>query len=424
MSSTTLLVVLLALAYLGTVLFGARGQKAYGLTSGVEYLLVGVALGPHLLGLVDRELARGFGPLAVVGLGWVGFGGGLEYGRSGRRRVTARGAVVGVALGLVGVAFVGAAVWLALPRLAWLGFEAPSPRDSLLLAAGVGAVGAETARHVIRAVVERDAAQGRLTNLIADLAAADDVVPVLTLTALYAFAPAGTTTGLGLLARVGLELGLGVSLGLLLAALLGREPRLAESWGLLLGTCLLALGVASQLALSALAVAFFFGLSLALASRHRDELRDMIAPTEQPVVLPLLLLAGASVDVRAAPYLVPAIALGIVARILVKLLAGAGVLLVTLRARAAGLRVGLGLLPSGAFGVAIGMSCYVALPGGVGETILAFSALSCVVGELLGPAAVRRTLAAAGEIGEASAPAPAPAPLPGTSEVASPEGGA
>lgn len=423
MSSTALLVVLLALAYIGSLVVGARGQKGYGLTSGVEYLLVGVVLGPHLLGLVDRDLARGFGPLAVVGLGWVGFGAGLEYGMSGRRRITARGAVVGVALGLVGVAFVGAAVWMALSWLARLGLATPSPRDSLLLAGGVGAVGAETARHVIRAVVERDRAEGRLTNLLADLSAADDVIPVLALTALYAFAPSGAADGFGLAMRIGLELGLGVLLGLLLAALLGREPRLAESWGLLLGTCLLALGVASQLALSALAVAFFFGLSLAVASRHRDDLRDMIAPTEQPVVLPLLLLAGASIDVRAAPYLLPAVAVGIAARILVKLLAGAGVLLVSLRARAAGLRVGFGLLPSGALGVAIGMSCYVALPGGVGETILAFSALCCVVGELLGPPAVRRTLAAAGEIAtaEPTRGSPGGSEPPGA---VTPEGGA
>ncbi|MCC6213671.1 MAG: cation:proton antiporter [Polyangiaceae bacterium] len=423
MSSTALLVVLLALAYIGSLVVGSRGQRGYGLTSGVEYLLVGVALGPHLLGLVDRDLARGFGPLAVVGLGWVGFGAGLEYGMSGRRRITARGAVVGVALGLVGVAFVGAAVWLSLLWLAGLGLATPPAREALLLAGGVGAVGAETARHVIRAVVERDRAEGRLTNLLADLAAADDVIPVLALTALYAFAPAGAADGLSLATRIGLELGLGVLLGLLLAALLGREPRLAESWGLLLGTCLLALGVASRLELSALAVAFFFGLSLAIGSRHRDDLRDMVTPTEQPVVLPLLLLAGASIDVRAAPYLVPAIAVGIVARVVVKLLAGAGVLLVSLRARAAGLRVGLGLLPSGAFGVAIGMSCYVALPGGVGETILAFSALSCVVGELLGPPAVRRTLVAAGEI----AGAPPAASPPGRAEppaAVTPEGGA
>ena len=146
MNAVLVLVALLVLSYAGSFLAGARTIRGVGLPSSVEYVVLGFVLGPHVLGIVGRDLVATFEPLTQVALGWLALLMGLDFGRAEGRRAGVGAMVLGAAFGaLTGVA-VAAAVWFVSIR--WL--HAPIDRALVLTAGGVGAVGAETTRHVMR----------------------------------------------------------------------------------------------------------------------------------------------------------------------------------------------------------------------------------------------------------------------------------
>ena len=407
MSPLVVLTVLLVAAYLGTFLFGGRLIRGRGLASGAEFLVLGFLAGPEMLGLVGPELLAAFRPLTLVAIGWVALEVGLEYGFVGQRRIPLGHLALGILGGLATAALVAAALG---GLLHWLD-PAAGPflrsREHLLLAAGAGIALAETTRHVVRWAVERHGAAGPLTGVLLGVTDADDLVPLVGAGLLFALFPAGPAPWVqGPGGWLGVTAVLGAVLGVVGAVLLGRDFRSNTLWGVLFGTSLMAVGMAARLDLAAVAVAFAMGLALTLTSRHRARIREAAASIERPVLLPTLLIAGASIDLSSHPGLPLLAAAAIGARLTGKWLEGLALLAGSPATRRAGPLLGLGLASSGAVSVTVGLAFALRFPGPIGSTILALAAAAAVAGEFIGPAALRASLRRAGELPE---PAPAEA---------------
>jgi hypothetical protein len=388
------LVGLLVLSYAGSFLAGGRTIRGAGLPSSVEYAVLGFLIGPHVLGIVGQELVDVFEPLAQVALGWLALVIGLDFGRTDARRASGWSMLLGLVGGALTGGSVSAAVWFYMTRVR----HAPADLDHILLAGGVGAAGAETTRHAVRWVSERHGSAGKLTRLISDFAHADDLVPLLAMAVLFSLVPEpATRLHLPPLDWVGITVGLGIALGAMTAMHIGRELRVAQTWGVLLGMSVLGLGVAARLGMSVLTVLFFMGWTTAVLSRHRAALRAMVAPVERPIVLPALVLAGAHVDFRVRPDLLPIVAVAIGARILAKLVFGAAIAL----PYRASTSLGAGLLSSGALSMSVGLAFAIRFPGAIGDAVLATAFVACILGEIVGPIALRRVLHEAGEIAPA-----------------------
>ncbi|HVY49397.1 MAG TPA: potassium transporter Kef, partial [Minicystis sp.] len=346
MNSIWLLMGLLLLSYIGSFLVGDRSIRGVGLPSGAEYVVLGFALGPQALGLMERSTVELFSPIAEVTVGWLVFVLGLNYGLTEGRRVSTARMLGGTLMALVTGAAVGAAAWFFLAT-----FTDMSAKDRLVAATGAGAVCCETTRYAVRWVVERYAAKGPLSELIADLADSDDLAPLLAVAVVFALRPA---TGLATPVAVppaGMAVAnllLGFLLGAIAALLLGRQFQIAEAWGVLLGMSMLLIGTADRLGLSSIAAMFAMGIAISALSRHRAEIHAMVMPTERAVMLPSLLLAGANVDFLAPKYLPWFVAACVAARAASKLLIGGGLFAASKPARAAGARLGVGLLSAGA----------------------------------------------------------------------------
>lgn len=401
MNAILLLMALLILSYVGSFLVSSRAVRGIGLPSGAEYVTLGFIIGPHVLGAVDRAMLVSFAPLAHVALGWLAFVIGLDFGFAGDRRVH----ITRILLGMLGAVITGGAVFGAV-LLLMSRFTLPiAGTDRLMLAGGVAAACSETTRHAIRWVVERHASEGKVADLFAEIAHADDLVPLIALAALFALAPHTTHLPwtVPVAGWVAVTVVLGALLGAIAALLLGREFSLHTTWGVLLGMSLLAIGVATRLELAPIAVTFFMGLGMAVVSRHHDSLREAVAASERPVLLPALLLAGASIDLGALQStrrLLAVIAVAVVARLLSKILFGEIVRAVVPAARPAGPFVGVGLFSSGALSLSIGLVLALRFPGMVGDTVLVAATVSAVLGEFIGPASLRRALLRVGEIQE------------------------
>jgi hypothetical protein len=186
--------------------------------------------------------------------------------------------------------------------------------------------------------------------------------------------------------------------------MIGRNFRLNVFRGVLLGMTLVAIGFSVRLGLSLLALPFALGLGLAAVSRHTARVRRA-AVSEQLVLSPILFLAGALTPTGGV---VPWIAVvAVAARLVMKTLAGVGLWAAWPEARPAGPWLGTGLVSSGALSICVGLSFALRFPGLVGLSVLAASTLGVVVGELLGPASLRRALQMAGEVPEVTPSPPA-----------------
>ena len=96
MSGIAVLLGLLIVAYVGSMLVGGRTIRGFGLPSGAEYLVLGVVVGPNVLGLLPRSTVRSFEPIFVCAAAWLALIVGLGYFVVGHRRVKFGRALVGI----------------------------------------------------------------------------------------------------------------------------------------------------------------------------------------------------------------------------------------------------------------------------------------------------------------------------------------
>jgi Kef-type K+ transport system membrane component KefB len=389
---------LLVLAYIGSFLAGDRRIRGFGLPSGVEYVGLGFLLGPSVLDLVDRSSLETFDPVAEVALGWVALVLGLGFGVHRHRKTHTRPLHLALAALASTTSAVAIAVplWLALSRFATL---TALPRA--LVVAGAALACAETTRESVRWVTERYGAHGPLSSAVAELAQSDDLVPLVLLALTFGFdVPARLPWAMTPLLWAAATLGLGVVFGATAALMIGKELETDETWGTVLGVSVLCTGITARLGLSTLSAMFAMGVSLSLFSGHRQSLLGMVEPTERTVLHPLLLLAGARIDLRAGGGIVLPVAVGVVlaARLAAKALIGLVWQGAYAPARKAGGGFGMGLMSAGTLCMTVGLACALRFHGVVGDTVLAAAAASTMLGEFIGPFALRAALSRAGVV--------------------------
>jgi hypothetical protein len=398
---------LIAAAFVGSVLVGRRGQTRHGLASGSEPVLVGFLIGPTMLGLVTPGLLEVFTPLAQVGLGWIALIVGLDYGWVGRRRIPIPRRIAGTLAGILTMGVVGAAMFALLRRLDPSGSVWWQDTTNLIAAGGIGAACAETTRHAVRWVADRVKATGPVTELLLDVADADDLGPFLACGALFTLeAPAGLRWAAHPAVLWGGQIALGVAIGFLTALMVSKRFRSRSLWGVLFGTSMLAIGLAVRADLAVLTVGFCMGLGLNAASAHRQAIRAAVLPAEGPLRLPALLLAGAWIDVYKVPFLAWVVPAVLGARLLAKALVTGCAMLLSPPLRRAGAPVVPGLMACGPNSMSIGLAFALRFPGRVGDTVLVCAAAATLLGELIAPLGLRAALRRAGEATTETGPQP------------------
>jgi hypothetical protein len=387
-----LLLALLGISYVGSMLMGGRGLRGYGLPSGSEWVLIGFVIGPHALSVVTPETLRAFEPIAAVAVGWMGLLIGVaavHEARSGKWLAPC----AGLLLALVTMGVVSLAVFYTVPAVSNL-----RGRELYILALGVGLVSCETTQHAVEWVVQRYAARGPLAEFVRDMAAYDDIAPLLLMAVPFSLAPSIVPIAVPWWAWSFAPIVLGVLLGGTSAVLVNFEKHAGRGWGVLLGAVLLTSGIAWRIGVSPLTAMLALGLSIALFSRHRAGLHSMLSRNEHTVLLPSLVLAGASIHLDATPMLLLTLAVAWVGRLLVRLLAAPLIARLSGAAPRPGRVLGLALLPTGAVTMMVGLTFALRFPERVGPVVLCVAALQTAFGEALGPASLRRALAQAGEI--------------------------
>ena len=345
-------------------------------------MLLGLALGPHALGLLPGGFLTMGGTLTPLALTMVAF---LLGGRLERRKLYAHGREI-LAMSLVVVAIssilVGGGLW--------------SAGVAVVPAILLGAISSATAPAATLDVIRQSGRTDKFATTLQGIVALDDVWGLLVFS--LALTLAGTILGEGSgalwlgLHEVAGSILLGVAIGLPGAALTGRlkpgEPTLIEALGLVFLTT----GLALYLDLSFLLAGMTAGVFIVNFARHHDRPFHEIERIEWPFLLLFFVLAGAGLDLASLGTIGLVGIVYVVLRCTARAFGGlAGARLAGIPARE-GLLTGLALMPQA--GVAIGMAVIAAerFPE-YGPQILTVTVATTVVFELIGPILTQSALA-------------------------------
>lgn len=363
MTPTELFVVLLALAFIGGVRAARGSSNSLSFSSGVEYVVLGLAVGPKLLGFVTRGAVEGFDALLLMGLGWLLAVRGANFGRTSGLHLSWQRVFASIGLSILSCGCVFVAVFFLARRL-----HLPHPQ---LLALGLSAVCTESSAPVASDPKLRSA--DKWTS-------GTELVPILLLSAMVVSEHLPSIPVSPPVLHVSLSVGLGLLLGGIVTALLGTHFEHAELWPVLLGAVLLVVGTALRLDLPAVSPAFLLGLTVSLFSSHRDEVRRLMNGTERQVLLPCLLLAGVLLQWpdSASRWLLVAVAL--LCRLVLKAVFG---LLVAKLSGAPLKGAARSLQRSSSFSIAMGLVVFLRQSDDVGQATLTAAVLSVLLGDLI-----------------------------------------
>jgi len=271
---------------------GRRVQLAQLVSSGLLFLLIGVFLGPRLLGLFPMEAVRGTRPLQSIALAVVGLLVGLNLMPQLLRKLPPK-----LYLGVGAQALLTFGV-VALPLAVILTIAASGDWGKGIGAAVMlGACASLSSPHV-SVLWYRAGRIGRMKQLSISLVAMlDDWVGLGVLAVALIFgAGVGLRLGAGLAA---MAIVFGIACGALIAYLLAATREAAEVGAMVMGSVALVAGVSSYLHVSTLVSAVACGATVAIiGGRMSEDLFRWLLRFERPIFQGLMFMVGVQVDVR------------------------------------------------------------------------------------------------------------------------------
>lgn len=305
--STVVVVALIgavAAAYLLTHFVVERLQKAFLVMSGIEYIGLGVLLGPEApLDIPAFSNLDNLLPIVALAVGWVGLLRGMELSiQDHRSRAPTGAARVVVVQALVAGGLTWGAAHYAFTQ-GWLfpygtpGTERVVGDREVWMAAGLmGCAAAAGSVEPIELLTRRYRLEGELATRIRRMASMSDLLAILVFGLLFCIfhkhepntvnPPSGTEWAV-------VTVALGTLLGVLFTPFLGDDDSENGRFLTMIGIIVLASGASYFLDLSPLLVNLCLGAVLVNTARTGPQIRQTLETTKRPMALVLLVFAGA-----------------------------------------------------------------------------------------------------------------------------------
>ena len=391
---------LIALGYLG-----ARLTSHLHLPSVTGFLLVGIAAGPHGLGLLTGELMHTIAFAEPLALGVIVFLIGEQLTRKMLQRHHPSFWLASALNIIVPGVLVGVALW-------WI---APEDPVSIWLLAIIAISGAPA---TIMAVISELSAKSRACDTMLGASALDTVFTVIAYAVVAPFLMLSlqihATFGDALVdtaAQVGGGALIGAVGGLALAWLLRRVFNDGELLALGLVTVLLVVAAAEALGASSLLAALVAGVMAATVEENRGDRERVfrsLRTVEYPVYIIFFTLAGAHLEISAVLAAGMLAVAYIAARSLGKFAAGLAGGLAAGYDMKRSTWIGLGMLPQAGVAVGLGLAAAQSFPES-GPTVNAVILAAIVFFEVVGPVLTKRAVSCTMAVDEDAASAAAPA---------------
>lgn len=391
-------------------LLSTRLMKVIGLPNVTGYLIVGLIIGPYMLGIIDEPTLNSLGIVSSLALGFIAFSIGVEFKIRHIKEIGKSAITITMFQSLLATLFVDVALLIAIPSM---------PAEAIVL----GAIATATAPAATLMVVRQYKAKGIVTGTLLPVVALDDAVGLVVFAISNSIAlsmlSGASLTVLNLVVWPLLEIIVSLAVGAIIGGLLSLVPTFFKSRdNRLIATiiavfaCIGICEVFTQLnssgvmpfALSDLLVCMMAG---AVFVNLRVESEKIMEGTDRwtPVVFMLFfIISGAELNILNLGNLqiVLILVIYLIARCAGKYVGSFVGAVVTKADKNVRNYLGITLWPQA--GVAIGMAtlCKKEFAAAgfdeVGSTIVTITMCAVLVYELLGPVFTKIALAKAGEI--------------------------
>jgi len=369
--------------------------------TGTHFLFLGLALGPHALGVLTDDAIRQLFPLLGLALGWIGFLFGLQLDRRILNQFPLSFHLL--ALGQAAMTFV---FFLGVGWLGLFAFGRTGQVETLLLL-GAAATACISTPAGIALISTNYLVRGKVRDLLFFVASLDALVGIAALQLTYSLFPPGNLVA-GLDLTPGFmwnlaALGLGVVCGILFVWLTRPRPGSDELVLFLLGIAAFSSGAALQWQLSPLFVSVTMGAVVANLSRDPQRAFRVLQAWEKPIYVVFLILAGALLSFPTIWVLPLAVAYSLT-RGAGKVLANLAIVRVIPLPFQPPKRFGMGVIPQGGISLAMAISMVLTYAGlGLGplnavDLLFSVVVLGVILSELSGPLLTKNILERAGEI--------------------------
>lgn len=294
-SATLFLGFLLLASYLA-----GRASRAIALPQITGYLLIGIVVGPHLLGILPRATVAEFRFVNGVALALIALSAGGELRISRLRKRIVSIWVITLLQILFMFTLVATAVFLARGAIDFLEGQPADVALAVALLFGLVAVAKSPATTI--AVITEEKARGILTDTVLGITVLKDVIILMLIAVLIPLAAAIVDPALGFSLHAAWEillgilgsLAVGVSLGWLVTLYLKRIR--AYRILFVLGVAFMAVFLGEQLHLEYILIAMTAGFYVQNFSRQGRRLLHALEANSLPVYALFFAVAGAELD--------------------------------------------------------------------------------------------------------------------------------
>ncbi|NOZ86109.1 MAG: hypothetical protein GXP49_07565 [Deltaproteobacteria bacterium] len=357
---------------------GKVTHKKRLMLAGIEFLLAGILLGDHALGLLDKEVLNQLSPLSALVLGGIGFLCGADIELKRLRIFPSRFFKVALVQSVTTFVLVFALVGGALAL-----FRSMFPAVDILMFAFAVAALAITSSPAVLAFCRNVLERSRDLDLFIFVTGLDGLLAIFVFSIPFSSRlPAfeGVQSWLGPLIWVAGSVAIGALLGLTLHILARFRCSQDELVLFIMGVVVLSAGVSSRFGICSLLVNASAGIVAANLEPAGARIRRAMVSMERPMYIALLILAGASIRLDSTWPIFMAVVY-MASRIPGKF-AGVwlGSALVREKTRT---RAGVLLVPQGGVALAMALSMVRAFPGAASDGLLLFVILAFLVQEIL-----------------------------------------
>lgn len=265
-------------------LFGLKGESLVG----IEFILIGMLLGPHGLNLITSEAFDGLFPIFSLALGWIGLTMMIEMDFRTVTRIPFRLAGISLLASLITLGVVYSLFSALLPDFA----------SKLNWALILGLLAIPVAPEMIASQMRNFKHKSKDLHQVLTLGILDDFHSILMYSILFPFL-VHAYTGMDFLRLLLLGLLVGGICGVILNLLTIPSRKRSELLLILIGTVFLASGLSGMLNISPLFTNATCGVVVANSSFKRLRMADVLQKAERPVFFFFLLLVGLLLDLEA-----------------------------------------------------------------------------------------------------------------------------
>ncbi len=371
-------------------LLAGRIAKLVGFPNVTGYIVAGLIIGPHILGIISLEATEGIGIVSEMALGFIALSIGAEFELSYFKEVGKTPVIIALLEGTLAIVFVTV-------TLLAFGYDLP-------IAVMLGAIASATAPAATIMVIRQYRANGPVTKTLLSVVALDDAVALIA----FGFAIAVTKSFKGgssdLLITIldpFITLFLSIIIGVLFALILLIPIRFFKKESnricAIVGVVFLTLTLADHLGASSLLACMVLGAVFVNISKDAVPVFRIADSVTPPIFMLFFVLSGARLDVSLIPAIGVIGALYIIMRVVGKLCGSWLGSVITKAPEPVKKYLGWTLIPQA--GVAIGLTLVVdqVVPEYAGQ-IRAVVLCATLIYELVGPVVSKLALKKAGEI--------------------------